>query len=179
MSRLRRGLPRRDIADGVGHALLGVFEPLAGEGVQRVPANLLAQRQQLALADQGGTQHGKEVPVPLLGHPDAQLAHANDVVDGLVVLEDLHRRKDQRAFLVHIARRAVIGRRDRVSDIRLVCLGQDREVVRPRVVDHGHDDGVVRRVRAAVIGRVVQEGVALFQVRVKLLHGARHDVRTR
>lgn len=56
-------------------------------------------------------------------------------------------------------------------------LGEDGEAVAAIGIDHRHKDAEIRRMRAAVIGRVVEEGVAAPQVRVKLGHGARHDVR--
>ena len=49
------------------------------KGVQRLPAHLLAQGENLPLADQGRAQHGEEITMPLLGHPNAQLAHPDDI----------------------------------------------------------------------------------------------------
>ena len=44
-------------------------------------------------------------------------------------------------------------------------------------IDDGHEDGVVGGVGAAVVGRVVEEGVATFELGVELLHGLGHEVR--
>ena len=103
-------------------------------------------------------------------------AHAHDVLDVLVVPLDLDRREDQRAFLVHVARAAVIGGGDGVAAVRLVRLGDHGEAVHAFIVDHGREDGVVGRVRAAVVGRVVEVGVAPLEVGVKLLHRLAHHV---
>ena len=55
-------------------------------------------------------------------------------------------------------------------------LREHGEAVHAVVVDDRHQDHVVGRVRIAVVGRVVEEGVAPLQLRVKLLHRGRHDV---
>ena len=42
-------------------------------------------------------------------------------------------------------------------------LGEDREAVHAVVVDHRHQDRVIGRMGAAVIGRIVQKGVAALE----------------
>ena len=93
-----------------------------------------------------------------------------------VVALDLDGGKDERALLVNIAGVAGVGGRHGVADVGLVGLGEDGEAVDAVVVDHRHHDGVVGGVGIAVIGRVVQEGVAAPQLRMKLDHRCRHDV---
>ena len=161
----------------IDHAPLAVVEPLGGEAVERLPTGLPGKRQKLPLAHPRCAQHGKEIAPPLVGHANAHPAHADDVLDGLVAALHLHRREDQRALLVHVARRAVIGGGDGVAAIGLMRLGDDGEAVDARLVDHRHQDRVIGRVRATVIGRVVQEGVAPREAGVKRRHRGRHQVR--
>ena len=171
-----RQAPGGQSLERIDHAPLAVVEPLGREAVQRLPTGLLGDCQQLPLAHPGGAQHGEEVPPPLVRHADAHPAHADDVLDGLVAPLHLHCREDQRALLVHVARRAVIGGGDGIAAIGLMRLGDDGEAVRALVVDHRHQDRVIGRMGAAVIGRVVQEGVAPLEVGVKLLHRGRHQI---
>ena len=160
----------------VDHAPLAVVEPLGREAIQSLPARLVRESEQLPLAHTGGAQHGEEVAPPLVRHADAHAAHADDILDGLVAALHLHGGEDQRAFLVHVARRAVVGGGDGIAAIGLMRLGDDGEAVQARLVDHRHQDGVIGRVRAAVIGRVVQESVAPREIGVKLLHRGRHQI---
>ena len=80
--------------------------------------------------------------------------------------------KDQRAFLVHVLGAGVIGRGNRVADIGLVRLGGRREEMLA-LEEHRHQEAVIRRMRVAGVGVVVQEGVTLGEVGVVLGHGAR------
>ncbi len=147
--------------------------------MQPVPADIGRQRQKLALADAGGAHHGEVVAPPLLRHADAHLAHPHHVLDVAEVALDLHCRKDQRPFLIDVARRAHVGRRDRVAAIRLMRLGQHGEMMRAGLVEHRHQQGMVGRMRAAVVGRVVQERIAPLQLRMEPLHRGAHQVRAR
>ena len=85
---------------------------------------------------------------------------------------DLDRGKDQRALGVDVLGRAHVGRRQRVAAIGLMALGEHGEAMHALVVDDRNEDAVVGRVRAAVIGRIVQEGVAAPQHRMILGHRA-------
>ena len=174
----RRGLgaAARHLAHGSDHQLLAVVEPLLGELGEGVPADLAAEGGDLPLADPRRAQHREIVAPPLVRHADAQAAHTHDVLDVLVVALDLHRREDQRAFLVHVARAAVIGGGDGVAAVRLMRLGDHGEAVNAVVVHHRREDGVVGGVGAAVVGRVVEVGVAPLEVRVKRLHRLAHHV---
>ena len=162
--------------NGGDHAFFGVVEPLFGEGVEGVPADLFAEGEDLAFADAGGADHGEEIAVPLLGDADAHLAHADDVLVEFVVFLHLDGGEDQCAFLVYVAGGAVVGGGDGVADVGLVGLGEDGEVVLAAFIDDGHEDGVIGGVRAAVVRRVVEEGVAALERGVKLLHGLGHEV---
>ena len=170
------GPAARHLAHGRDHQLLAVVEPLLGELREGVPTDLVAEGHDLALADPRRAELREIVAPPLLRHADAQAAHAHDVLDVLVVALDLDRREDQRAFFVHVARAAVIGGGDGVAAVRLMRLGDHGEAVHALVVDHGREDGVVGRMRAAVVGRVVEVGVAPLEVGVKLLHRLAHHV---
>ena len=55
-------------------------------------------------------------------------------------------------------------------------LRQHREAVDAVVVDHRDEDGVVGRVRVAVVGRVVEERVAATELRVELDHRSSHQL---
>ena len=163
------GRPARQLADRVDHPAFGVVEPLRREAVQRVPADLVGQRKQLALADTGGADHGEIVAPPLFRHADAHHAHAHQILVVAVVLLDLHTREDQRALVINVLGVAHVGRRLGVAAVGLMRFGQHGEMMRALIIDHRHDQRVIRRVAAAVIGRVVQEGIALLQLRMELL----------
>ncbi len=147
------------LANVVDHAPLGIVEPLAHEGLDRVLAVLFAERLEPALGDAGRAQPGEIVAVPLVGHPDACPAHAHDVLDILEVALDAHAREDQCAFLVNVACPHEIAGRDRVSDVGHVAFrdGGEQVLVLP---EDRHHEGVIGRVRVAAIGVVVEVGVA-------------------
>ena len=169
-------LPTRQSANRRYHALLAVVEPRLHVLSQRLPTILGAQSQQLPLTDARRSQRGEIVSPPLLGHPYAQHAHAHDIVDVAIVVLHLHRREDQRPFFVHVTRRRVIGRRYRVADVGLVGFRHHREPMHARFVDDRHQHRQIRRMRAAVVGRVVQERVPTLEVGMKLHHRKRHHV---
>ena len=174
----RRGLgpAARHLAHGGDHELLAVVEPLLGKLREGVPADLAAEGRNLALTDPRRAERRQVVAPPLVGDADAQAAHADDVLDVLVVALDLNCREDQRAFLVNVPRAAVIGGGDGVAAVRLMGLGHHGEAVHAFVVHHRHERRVIGGVGAAVIGRVVEVGVALLEVRVKRLHRLAHHV---
>ena len=95
----------------------------------------------------------------------------------LVVFLDLHRRKDERALRVDVLGGAHIGGRQRVAAIGLVALGEHREAVDAVIVDDRHQDRMIRRMRAAVIGRIVEKCVAAFEAWVVVGHRPAHDLR--
>ena len=162
--------------DDVDHALLAVVEPGPRIGFERLPADLAAEREDLALADAGRAEGGEVVAPPLVGDADAHPAHAHEVHVVLVVALDLHRRKDQRALAIDVLGGAHIGRRQGVAAVGLVPLGEHREAVDAVVVDDRHEDRVVGRMGAAVIGRVVEIGVAALQHRMVVGHRPAHDL---
>ena len=77
---------------------------------------------------------------------------------------------------IDVARRAHVGRRQRVAAIRLMGLGQHREAMGAAIVEDRHQDRVVGGVRVAVVGRIMQEGVARLDVGVELHHRPGHQV---
>ena len=170
------GPAARHLPHGSDHQLLAVVEPLLGKLGESVPADLVAERHSLALADSRRAERCQIVAPPLVRHADTQSTHAHDVLDVLVVPLDLNGREDQRAFLVHVARAAVIGGGDGIAAIRLVSLGDHGEAVHAFVVQHRHQRGVIGGMRAAVIGRVVEIGVAPCEAGVKFLHRLAHHV---
>jgi hypothetical protein len=170
---------RRQLLDCPDHPLFGIGKPLGVETLQRIPADFAAQGQNLPFADSGGSHHGEEITPPLFGHPNAHLAHPHDIHVVFVIFLHLHRREDQRAFFVNVARGAVIGGRNRIADIRLMRLGSDRIAVHTVIVDDRDQDRVIGRMRAAVIGRIVKKSVTTFEVGMKLFHRLAHHVRAR
>ena len=167
----RGGQPR----DRPRHALLGVIQPILHEGRDGFGAVARAKRLEAPFADPCRADQGKEVAAPLLGHADAPLAHAHDiVVDGAVPLHE-HAGEDERPLLVHVAGEGVVGGGLAVADVGLVRLGAGGEHV-AAVDEHRHQDGVIGRVGVAEVGVVVEEGVALPQLRMKRAHGPRLQV---
>ena len=159
------------------HARFAVVEPFAGERAQRLPADLAADLRDLALADPRGAEHRQVVAAPLLGNADAHLAHAEDVLVVPVVLLDLDRRKDQRAFVIDVARRRPC--RWWASELPQSAMCAFTSTVKwcaPASSTTGTRIDVIGGVRVAVIGRVVQERVARCEHRVELLHRTRHQV---
>src|SRR6202035_2529647 len=86
---------RRQGPDGGADALLAVVEPVLDVAVERVPADLFADLQQLALTHPGGSDHAEIVAVPVLRNADPRHAHADHVLHVAVVLLDLHAGEDQ------------------------------------------------------------------------------------
>ena len=115
--------------DRRGHPPLAIVEPRARVFGERVPPELGAQLSQPSLTDAGATQQREIVPAPLLGHAHAHLAHPDDVLDVAAVALHAHAGKDQRAFLIHVARLRGIRGRSRVAAVSLVALRQYREPV--------------------------------------------------
>ena len=162
-------------ADGLDAAALGIVEPFLGEVPHRVGAVLGDEGLDRALADAGRADGGEIVAVPLLGHADAALAHADDVVDVLEIPLHLHAGEDQRAFLIDVRGLRHVGGGQAVADIGLMGLHRDGEEVLP-LVEHGHQDGVIGRMRVAEIGVVVQVRIALGIVGMQVLHRLGLDV---
>ena len=160
------GLPCGEFFDGGDHELLAVVEPLLREVVQRLPAVFIPHGEHLALADSRSAYHGEVIAVPLLGHADAHPAEIDEILVVLEVFLHLGGREDERALLIHVARVAHVGGGLAASAVRLMGLHPHGELVNALRVDDGREDGVIRRVRTAVVGRVVEIGVATFQVRV-------------
>ena len=174
---VHRESPVGQSPDRLGHPALAVVEPRRHERVEAIPSHLTRELCHLPLADAGRTKQREVVALPLDRDADAHLAHADDVVDVLVVALHLDARQDDRALLVDISRHRGVGRRLGVPDVREVGLAEQREAVFALVVEHGHEDAHVGRVGVAVVGRVVHERIALTELRVKLLHALRHQVR--
>ena len=86
----------RHLRDHVRDAPLGVVEPLLDELRSTVSRPYFAQQLlEPRLADPRRADHREVVAVPLVGHADPPPAHADDVVDVLVVALDAHGREDQ------------------------------------------------------------------------------------
>jgi hypothetical protein len=177
VGRMDRHLARRQPLDGRHHLALAIVEPVGGVALERVPAELAAEFEQLALADPDGAQRRQVIPPPLLRHANARPAHADQVVVVLVARLDPGGREDEGPLLVDVDRVAHVGRGLRVAAIRLVRLGEDEEAERAALVDHGHDQAVVGRVRIALIRAVVNEAVARLELRVMLPDRLAHQVR--
>ena len=177
VGRARHAPPARHPANGLDHQALGVVEHLGGVLGERLPADLPAHLEHGPLADARRSEHREVVAVPLVRHPDPHPAHPDDVLDVPVVTLNLHRGEDERPFLVDVPGRPHVRRGQRVAAVRLVGLGEDGEAVHAVVVDDRHQDHVVRGVRIAVVGRVVQEGVPALELGVELLHRPRHEIR--
>ena len=77
-----------------------------------------------------------------------------------------HRREDQAALLVDVAREGHVGRRVGVAAVGLVRLGGGGEEVHALDED-GDQDDVVGRVGVAEVGIVVQEGVTFADIVVQ------------
>ena len=176
MGALARDLARGQTAERRHHPALAVVEPVPAMLGQHVPADLAAERQQLALPDPRRPDHCQIVAIPLPGHADPRPADPDDVLDVAIVFLNFDRGKDQRAFLVDVAGGREIGGGLRVADVGLMRLGERREAVAACLVDDRHHDGMIGRVRVAVIGRVVEEGIAPAELRMERQHRARHDV---
>ena len=162
-------------ADRLDAAALRIVEPLLREVAHRVGAVLGDEGLDRAFADAGRADGGEIVAVPLLGHADAALAHADDVVDVLEVPLHLDAGEDQRPFLIDVRRLRHVGGGQAVADVGLMGLHRDGEEVLP-LVEHRHQDGVVGRVRVAEVGVVVQVGIALGIVGMQVLHRLGLDV---
>ena len=159
------------------HLLFAMIEPLRGKGCKLVPADLATQLKNFTLADPRRTDHGQKVALPLVRNSYPQLTHADDVGDVFVVLLHFHGRKDQGAFSIDVCGRAHVGRWQSVAAIGLMRLRQHRVAMNAVIVDDRHQDGVIGGMRIAVIGRIVKEGVAALELRMKLFHCPRHHVR--
>ena len=162
--------------DRLHHAALRIVEPLVDEGLDRVLAVLGAELLQAPLGDARRAELCQEVAVPLLGHANPAPAHADHVVHHLVAPLHADAGEDQRAFLVHVLRRGVIGGRDAVADVRLMALGAGGEEVLA-IDEDRHQHRVIGRVGIAEIGVVVEERVALGEIVVQFGHGPCLQVR--
>ena len=58
-----------------------------------------------------------------------------------------------------------------------MALGEHGEAVDAVIVDDRHQDRMIGRVRAAVVGRIVQEGIAALQLADGCRSSSGHDVR--
>ena len=154
----------------MGHASLGVVEPLLDELLDRLHPVLGHELLESGLADAGRADHRQVVAVPLVGHPNPAPAHADDVRDVLVIALHPHRREDQPALLVDVAREGHVGRRIGVAAVGLMRLGGGGEDVLAIDEDRNEDD-VVGRVGVAEVRIVVQERVALPDVVMQLGDG--------
>ena len=162
---------RRKPADRLLHRALGVVEPLADERLDRLEPVPLDHLMDPPLADPGRADGRQVVAVPDLRDPDPPFAHPDDVVDVAVVLLDPDAGKDQPPLRVDILDVGDVGRRFGVAAVRLVRLGRSGEDVLA-VDEDGHQDRVVGGVGVAENRVVVEEGVALPQVRMQLAHRA-------
>ncbi len=162
--------------DGLRHPPFAVVQPGRHERVQAIPADLAGELGDLPLAHPGRPQQREVVALPLARHADPHLAHADDVLDVLVVALHLDARHDHGALLVHIPGHRRVRGRLRVSDVGQVGFAEQREPMPALVIEHRHQDAGIRGVGVPVVRRVVHEGVALLELRVKLLHALGHQV---
>ena len=164
-ARLRAG---RSAACGSAcvHAPLGVVEPLARRTARASRRrSLSASSVQPPLADARRADRRQVVAVPLSGTRIRAPAHADDVVDVLVVALDPHAGEDQRALLVDVARVRHVGASASALPQSAWCaLAQAVNTVLA-VDEHRHEDRVVGGVRVAEVRVVVEEGVALARGR--------------
>ena len=145
----------RHFPDSSDHQLFAIVEPFILKGVEDLPAKFLCHGQDLAFSDSCSPNHGQIVSPPLLRDPDTHLTQTDDVRDVFVVLLGLYRRKDKCPFLINVAGVPHIGGRLSVAAISLVRLDPNGELVYPLVIDNRDQDGVVSRVRASMVRRVV------------------------
>src|SRR5689334_6128379 len=127
---------RGEFANRRLHSTFAVVEPLRNEPLQRVPTELSAESENLPLTDACSAQQREVVPPPLLGCPDAHLAHPDNVVSIPEVLLDLHAREDQSALLVDVPRRREVCGWLRCTVVCLMRLCEDGEAVIAVAVDH-------------------------------------------
>jgi len=106
----------------IGHALLGIVEPLVDESLHGGPPVPAAHLLEPPLSHAGRADAGEVVPVPLGRHANAALHHAHEVPHVLVVPLYAHRREDQGTFLVHVLGDGHVGRRQTVAAIGLMGL---------------------------------------------------------
>ena len=144
-------------------APLAVVEPLLDELLDRLRSVPGTDLLEARLADPGGAEHGQVVAVPLIRDADAPAAHADHVLDVLVIPLHADRREDEAALLVHVTGIGHVGGRLRVAAVGLVRLRGRREHV-PVFPEDRHEDDVIRRVGVPEIRVVVQERVALGQI---------------
>ncbi len=164
-------------ADRFDHALFGIVEPVFGVSLQHLPSDVRTQLKEGLLPDAHSAQGCEIVAPPLLGHADAQAAHADNVVDIPIVLLNPDRMKDQRSFLIDVAGVAHVGGRQRIAAVGLVSLGKNRQPMHALLVDDRHHGTIVGGMRIAVIGRIVKEGVAAFEMGMVGQDFPRDDVR--
>ena len=120
------------LLDRLIHASLAVVEPLADDLADHVDAVVGAQLLEAPLGDARRAEAREVVAVPLVRHADAAPAHADDVVDVLVVALDAHARERERALVVDVLGARHVRRRQRVAAVGLVGLGDRREQVLAR-----------------------------------------------
>ena len=174
-----RGTPdersARQLLDALDHSAFAVVEPLADEVPDRRQPVLLAELLEPALRDARRPQARQIVPVPLLGHADPPAAHADDVRNVLVIALNPYAREIERALFVDVARARHVRRREGIAAVRLVGFRAGREHVLPLVEDRD-EDRVIGRVRVPEIRVVVEERVALRDLRVQLGHRLREEL---
>ena len=168
--------------DRCDHSLFAVVEPVALVGPERSAAHLVGEFEQAAFADPGRAEQRQEVAVPEVGDADADAGHAQHVVAVPIVLLHLDAGEDESALVVDVGCVGDVRRRDRVAAVGQMRLREHGVAVDAVVVDDGDDDAPVGGVGVAVVGRVVEKGVARPEGRVGLFHvpgnqvGAAHDV---
>ncbi|MDF1735137.1 MAG: hypothetical protein P1U37_07630 [Minwuia sp.] len=160
----------RQLGDGLGHPLLRIVEPVADEGLDGLLAVFLAEFLQAAFADPGRADACQIVTVPLSRHADAGPAHAHHVIDVGVVALDADSREDQGAFLILVLGAGHVGSGQRIADVGLMRLGNGCEQVLA-FEEHGHQEGMVRRMGIAGIWIVVQVAVAFTDIIIEVRHG--------
>ena len=163
--------------DRLDHLPLGIVEPRFRVAIEFVPADLLAERQQLALGDAHGAKGRQIVAPPDFRHPNPVLAHAHDVGIVLIVPLDLDGREDERAFVVDVDDVAEIGRGLRVAAVGLMGLGQNPVAQHSGRIDHRNHQTVIGGVRIALVRGVVQETVPGLELRMVAVHRPADDVR--
>ena len=161
--------------DGLRRAALRIVEPPAHERPYRLCAVFFDEGLEPPLADSRRADGGEIVAEPLVGHADAAPAHADHVVDIPAVPLHLDTREDQRPLVINVLSRREISGGLAVSHIRLMRLDAHGEEMLA-LVEHRHQDGVIRGMAVPAIGIVVEEGVARAKIRVRGRHDLRLDV---
>ena len=113
----------------------------------------------------------------MLRHADTIAAHPDNVFIVAITLLDLHRRENQRAFLIDVGHVSKVGRRTGIAAICLMRLGEREEAQLTVLIDDWRDETMVRCVRIALVGAIVEIAVTSPEIRMVALHRLTHQVR--